>query len=80
MGTSRTVTERQLSDARNALKLHSDKLVGQGIVKENFSRDTKWRQIDAQIRQISKRLIKIGEVEALDAELQQRKSEVAAAE
>ena len=80
MGTSRTITERQLAEARSSLKQHSEKLTAAGVAKENFSRDTKWRQIDAKIRQIVKRANKIGEVEALDAELKQRKTEAAQAE
>ncbi len=80
MGTSRSITERQLAEARTSLQKHSEKLTAAGVTKENFSRDTKWRQIDAKIRQIYKRVTKIGEVEALDAELKQRKTEAAQAE
>ncbi|MCA9096943.1 MAG: hypothetical protein KDA36_01085 [Planctomycetaceae bacterium] len=80
MGTSRQITEGQLAEAREALKKHSEVLTSKGVTKENFPRDPKWRKIDAQVRQIYKRVNKIGEIEAIDAELKQRKSETADAE
>lgn len=75
MGTSRTITEKQVAEARASLKNRSEQLVSQGVTKENFPRDTKWRKIDAQIRQISKRIIKIGQVEAINADLKNRQGE-----
>jgi len=75
MGTSRTITEKQVAEARASLKNRSEQLVSQGVTKENFPRDTKWRKIDAQIRQISKRIIKIGQVEAINADLKNRQDE-----
>jgi hypothetical protein len=75
MGTSRTITEKQVAEARASLKNRSEQLVSQGVTKENFPRDTKWRKIDAQIRQISKRIIKIGQVEAINADLKNRQNE-----
>lgn len=80
MGTSRATTERQLSEVRTKLQKHSETLAADGVSKEDYPTDTKWRQIDAQVRQIKKRLDKIGELEALDAELKQRKAETADAE
>ncbi len=80
MGTSRTITERQLTDAKSALQTYAAKLTAEGVESTLFKRNTKWRQIDAKIRQLNSRLRAISAVEAVDAELKQRKAELASAE
>ncbi|MFO1022184.1 MAG: hypothetical protein U0903_16050 [Planctomycetales bacterium] len=80
MGTSRTITEKQHQNAKRLLEQQAEKLAKEGVEKQNFKRYPAWRTLDAKVRQLNARLRKIGEVEALDAELKQRKSEKAAAE
>lgn len=80
MGTSRQITESQLTEARHALKLRSEKLAADGIEPDKMKRDPKWRHLSAQARKIVGRLKKLSEVEALDAELAQRRAEKLAGE
>jgi hypothetical protein len=73
MGTSRKITESQLQEAKNAVKLRADSLKANGTTAQDLKRDPLWRKLDAKVRQINTRLKRIGATEALNAEVAERK-------
>jgi hypothetical protein len=80
MGTSRKITERQLTLAKEAADARRKVLEGQGITGEAVANDPQWRNLDAKFRQIIARLKAISTVEGVAADLQKRKEERLAAE
>lgn len=78
MGTSREITTRQVATAKEALQRRVSALTAAGVEKLKFNRDPKWRELDAQVRQLNARLRQIGKVETVTAELEQRRVQHAA--
>jgi len=74
MGTSRETTERQLQDAKTALAQFTAALKEEGVTGAALKRNPKWRHLDAKARQLSGRLRRIGEIEALNEEVASRKA------
>ena len=80
MGTSRSLTERQLQEAKQALTAHASTLEADGVARAQMKRNPRWRHLDAKARQISQRLKRIGATEALNAEvIRLREAKLAAA-
>jgi len=75
MGTSRQTTESQLEKAKAALEIRIKSLKEKGVEAKKFKNDPKWRELDAQVRQINSRLRKIGEIETNNEELLKHKEE-----
>lgn len=75
MGISRTTTERQLKLAKDDLAGIGARLSKAGVAEAAFTKNTDWREADAKVRQIQRRLRKIGEVETRDAEAERVKAE-----
>lgn len=75
MGTSRETTQKQFDLAKECLQKHVAELVKQGVKEADYPNNSKWRTLEAQTRQISKRIHKIGQVEALNADVERRRAE-----
>lgn len=75
MGTSRKITETQLEKAKAALAVRVKALKEKGVDGKKFKHDPKWRQLDGKVRQISARLVKVGEVESQNEDLIRHKEE-----
>jgi hypothetical protein len=69
MGTSRELTERQLELARQRLSDYTNRLKSEGVAEKSFSRDPAYRALRSKVKQVAARIERLGEVEALDAEL-----------
>jgi hypothetical protein len=80
MGTSRKITERQLTLAKDAAEARKKVLEGKGITGDAVANDPQWRNLDAKFRQIIARLKAISTVEGVAADLEKRKAERLAAE
>lgn len=80
MGTSRKITERQLTLAKEAAESRKKVLESKGVTGEAVARDPQWRNLDAKFRQIIARLKAISTVEGVAVDLQKRKEERLAAE
>jgi hypothetical protein len=79
MGISRTTTERQLKLAKDDLAGIGARLAKEGVAEKAFSKNTSWREAEAKVRQIQRRLNTIGNVETRDAEAARVKAEKLAA-
>ena len=75
MAASRENTERQLELAKNAVSARVQALQAKGIAPEKYDDDPAWRRLDAKYRQIHGRLRHVKEVQSLEAEVQERKTE-----
>ncbi len=79
MPLSRTTIERQLQTAKEALAVWVKSLTVKGIERPQFRKDPRWRQLNADCNAIRRRLDRVAEIEANNAEVAQRKSEKLAA-
>jgi hypothetical protein len=79
MPLSRTVLERQLSQAESAVAAWVGQLSQSGAAREEFRNDPKWRTLNAQCAQLRRRLESVAQTEATDAEVARRKVEREAA-
>src|SRR6266852_4423461 len=75
MGTSRLITESQLDRAKAALAVRVKALQDKGVEAKVFKSDPVWRKLDGRVRQISRRLRKIAEVEHNNEETERLKKE-----
>ena len=71
--------KRQLVHARKALEEWSGILKKRGVADDQRRRDPVWRSLNAQRRQLTRRMNTSAEVVALDEELKKRKAEKAQA-
>lgn len=76
---SRAVLERQLKLAEEDLALFEKRLDADGVESAKRRRNTKWRELSANLTQLRKRLSAVAKVEANDAAVAQRKSGAAEA-
>ncbi len=79
MGISRTTTERQLKLAKDDLAGIGRAVVQGGSRRGGVREEHRLAEADAKVRQIQRRLRKIGEVEDRDAEAERVKAEKLAA-
>ncbi len=75
MPLSRTVLERQLQLAKSVLADRVKALEAAGVDAATFKTDPKWREMNADVKQINKRLLSLGLTEANDVAVKQRKEE-----
>ncbi len=75
MGTSRRITESQLERAKAALTVRVNALKEKGLEAKKFKSDPQWRHLDANVRQISRRLRKVAEIEANNEDVAKLKVE-----
>ena len=73
----RTRIERQLTMAQQQLSACEAKLAGDGITGKARSKNAVWRHVNADYRQLKRRLIAVAAVEAREAAAAQRKAEKA---
>ncbi len=79
MGLKRPVLERSLSFATENLTKLVKVLESRGVEVKAYKRDPKWRELNAQCRQIRRRINAVSAIEARDAECVRLKAEKAAA-
>lgn len=75
MPLSRTTLERQMQTAKEALAGWVKNLTQQGVEKTSHRRNPRWRQLNADVNAIRRRLDAVAAVEANNAEVAQRKAE-----
>ncbi|MEZ6057223.1 MAG: hypothetical protein R3C01_11020 [Planctomycetaceae bacterium] len=80
MGLTRSSLERQISLAVDARTACEKALAEQGIVDKAVKKQTKWRQLNAVCRQLTRRLNAVAAIEKQNAALLARKEEAVAAE
>lgn len=73
MPLSQDTLERQLELAKAALAEWSKSLEGQGVAAAEFRKDPKWRSLNADCVQVQRRLRRVAEIQANNAEVEQRK-------
>jgi hypothetical protein len=71
--------ERQLIIAQQQLSQCEAQLASAGVTGKARSRNALWRQLNANCRQLKRRLIAVGAVETREAGLEQRRAEKDAA-
>jgi hypothetical protein len=74
MPLSRTTLERQMQTAKDALADWVKTLSGQGLERPQFKKNPRWRQLNADCNAIRRRLDRVAEIEANNAEVAERKS------
>ncbi len=74
MGLTRSSIERQLTKAETALGARVSVLDSQGVDEKSRRRDPKWRQLDANRRQLKRRLIAVAAVEQREQDCAARKA------
>lgn len=79
MPLSRTILERQLQEAKDALAEWVKNLAAKGVERAQHRKDPRWRQLNADINAIRRRLAAVAEVEAINADVAQRKADKLAA-
>lgn len=79
MPLSRTTLERQMQAAKDALADCVKSLGEKGFERPQFKKNPRWRQLNADCNAIRRRLDRVAEIEANNAEVAQRKSEKLAA-
>lgn len=79
MPLSRTTLERQMQAAKDALADWVKSLTSKGLERSQFRKDPRWRQLNANCNAIRRRLQRVAEIEANDAEVAQRKADKLAA-
>jgi len=79
MPLSRTILERQLQEAKDALADWVKTLAAKGVDRAQHRRDPRWRQLNADINAVRRRLNAVAETEAINAEVAQRKADKLAA-
>ena len=77
MPLSRTTLERQMQGAKDALADCVKSLGEKGLERPQFKKNPRWRQLNADVNAIRRRLDRVAEIEANNAEVAQRKSEKA---
>lgn len=75
MPLSRTTLERQMQGAKDALADCVKSLGEKGLERPQFKKNPRWRQLNADVNAIRRRLDRVAEIEANNAEVAQRKSE-----
>lgn len=65
--------ERQLSLAQQELSTCESKLAAAGVTGKARGKNALWRQLNANYRQLKRRLIAVGAVETREAEAAQRR-------
>lgn len=63
MALDRAVLERQLAGIRSKLTACEQALTSAGIQQDNFAQQPSWRQIDADRRQVTRRLRAAAKIE-----------------
>lgn len=79
MPLSRTTLERQMQGAKDALAEWVKSLSDKGLERPQFKKNPRWRQLNAGCNAIRRRLDRVAEIEANNAEVAQRKAEKSAA-
>jgi seryl-tRNA(Sec) selenium transferase len=79
MPLSRQTLERQMQAAKDALSAWVQTLNAAGKERAQFRKDPRWRQLNADVNAIRRRLDRVAEIEANNAEVAQRKAEKQAA-
>ena len=79
MPLSRTTLERQMQTAKEALSVWVKSLSDKGIERPQFRKNPRWRHLNADINAIRRRLERVTEIEANNAEVEKRKAEKLAA-
>ena len=74
MPLSRDTLEHQIKLAKDALNKWVAVLGEKGIERPAFRRNPKWRQLNAECNKIKRRLNRVGEIEAINEEVAQRKA------
>ncbi|MCH2210137.1 MAG: hypothetical protein MK110_02465 [Fuerstiella sp.] len=67
--------ERQLKLAQEKLSQWVKQLDAQKVDEKTRRRNAKWRSLDADVRQLKRRLIAIGAIEEREVAAEQRKAE-----
>jgi hypothetical protein len=75
MPLSRSTLERQMQGAKDALAECVKTLTDKGIERSQFKKNPRWRQLNADCNAIRRRLERVAEIEANNAEVAQRKAE-----
>ena len=75
MGTSRSITERQLKNLQADRELHASKLKAAGKSDADLALDTKWRKLNGDVEQIESRLRTIAVIEAREEAVAKAKAE-----
>jgi hypothetical protein len=75
MQKDRKRIERQLEQAKQTLATHEKQLEAQGVTGKQKSKDPKWRHLNADARQLKRRLLAVVAIEAREAAAIQRKAE-----
>ncbi len=75
MKKDRTRIERQLELARKSLDTCEKSLQAAGVTGKQLAKDTKWRSLNADYRQLRRRLLAVKAVEEREAAAAQRKAE-----
>jgi hypothetical protein len=73
----RTRIERQLSLAQQKLSSLESRLAADGVTGKAKNKNAVWRHVNADYRQLRRRLIAVAAVEAREAEAAQRKADKA---
>jgi hypothetical protein len=80
MGTPRSTTEIQLKNLKSDRELHASKLKAAGKSDADLARNTKWRKLNGDVRQIEARLRQIAFIESREAAVVEAKAAREAAE
>ena len=80
MPLSRATLERQMQSAKEALAVWVKALGEKGLERPQFRKDPRWRELNANCNAIRRRLDRVSEIEANNAEVEKRKAEKLAAE
>ncbi|MFM8725669.1 MAG: hypothetical protein ACKON9_11155 [Planctomycetaceae bacterium] len=75
----RTRIERQLTLSQQKLSAFEQQLAGEGVPGKAKGRNATWRHLNADYRQLRRRLLAVAAVEAREAAAVQKKAELAAA-
>ena len=75
MKKDRTRIERQLELAKKTLDTCEKSLQAAGVTGKQMSKDTKWRSLNADYRQLRRRLLAVVAIEEREAAAAQRKAE-----
>lgn len=75
----RTRIERQLTLSQQKLSAFEQQLAGEGVTGKAKGRNATWRHLNADYRQLRRRLLAVAAVEAREATAVQKKAELAAA-
>lgn len=78
MSLDRTRVEQQLARAKEELGAWAKALEQDGVASDAVKGDPRWRNLNARIRQIARRLKAIGSIEQVNADCETRKTEAAA--